>query len=235
MEVHDQRTVHDQITVIDGLIAAKWSPDVFKAMRAGGLTAVNATCIAWEGTRKTLDVLAQWYQWFDRHSDLIMPVWQTPDIAAAKASGRTGIVLGFQNGSPIEDRLDYLALFKQLGVGIIQLTYNTQNYIGSGCYESHDSGLSDFGREVLAEMNRVGIAVDLSHVGSKTTDDTIEFSKDPVVFSHVLPAELKAHPRNKETRQLKAVADRGGLVSVTMFPPFLPKGSESTVDDYAEI
>ena len=226
---------HEQTTVIDGLIAAKWGPEVFKAMRAGGLTAVNATCIAWEGTRRTLDILAQWYQWFDRHSDLIMPVRHTRDIAAAKASRRTGIILGFQNGSPIEDRLDYLALFKQLGVGIIQLTYNTQNYIGSGCYESHDSGLSDFGREVVAEMNRVGIAVDLSHVGSKTTDDTIEFSKDPVVFSHVLPAELKAHPRNKETRQLKAVADSNGLVSVTMFPPFLPKGGESTVDDYAEI
>jgi membrane dipeptidase len=208
---------------------------VFKAMRAGGLTAVNATCIAWEGTRKTLDILAQWYQWFDRHSDLIISVRQTRDIAAAKASRRTGIILGFQNGSPIEDRLDYLALFKQLGVGIIQLTYNTQNFIGSGCYESHDSGLSDFGREVVTEMNRVGIVVDLSHVGPKTADDTIEFSKDPVVFSHVLPAELKAHPRNKETRQLKAVADHDGLVSVTMFPPFLPRGSESTVDDYAEI
>jgi membrane dipeptidase len=77
---------HEQITVIDGLIAAKWGPEVFKAMRAGGLTAVNATCIAWEGTRKTLDILAQWYQWFDRHSDLIMPVRQTPDIAAAKAA-----------------------------------------------------------------------------------------------------------------------------------------------------
>ena len=74
-------------------------------------------------------------------------------------------------------------MFKQLGVGIIQLTYNTQNYIGSGCYESHDSGLSDFGREVVAEMNRIGIAVDLSHVGSKTTDDTIEFAVPPKMMS----------------------------------------------------
>src|ERR1700747_1767280 len=110
MEVHEQRTVHEQITVIDGLIAAKWGPEVFKAMRVGGLTAVNATCIAWEDTRKTLDILAQWYQWFDRHSDLIMPVRQTRDIAAAKAGGRTGIILGFQNGSPIEDRLPTPAL-----------------------------------------------------------------------------------------------------------------------------
>ena len=84
-------------------------------------------------------------------------------------------------------------------------------------------------------MNRVGIAVDLSHVGVKTTDDAFAASKDPVVFSHVLPKAMKEHPRNKETRQLKAVADKGGLVGVTMFPPFLPKGEASTVDDYAEI
>lgn len=228
-------TLHEQLIVFDGLIVSRWGHEVFKALRTGGITAVNATCAVWENCRQTLDNIAQWLQWFDRYSDLIMPVRRTSDIAAAKAAGKTGIVLGFQNGSPIEDRLDYLAVYKQLGVGIIQLTYNTQNLIGSGCYESRDTGLSDFGREVVAEMNRLGLAVDLSHVGVKTSEDAIAASRDPVVFSHVLPAELKQHPRNKETRQLKAVADRGGLVGVTMFPPFLPKGTASTVDDYAEI
>lgn len=228
-------TLHEQLIVFDGLIVSRWGHEIFKALRTGGITAVNATCAVWENARQTLDNIAQWLQWFDRHADLIMPVLRTSDIAAARAAGKTGVVLGFQNGSPIEDRLDYLAVYKQLGVGIIQLTYNTQNLIGSGCYESRDTGLSDFGREVVAEMNRLGLAVDLSHVGVKTSDDAIAASRDPVVFSHVLPAELKAHPRNKETHQLKAVADRGGLVGVTMFPPFLPKGTASTVDDYAEI
>lgn len=228
-------TLHEQMIVIDGLIVSNWGPDVFRALRAGGLTAVNATCAVWENARQTIDNIAEWLGWFDRYADLIMPVRRTADIAAAKAAGKTGIVLGFQNGSPIEDRLDYLAVYKQLGVGIIQLTYNTQNLIGSGCYESRDAGLCDFGREVVAEMNRVGIAVDLSHVGPKTSDDAIAVSRDPVVFSHVLPADLKAHPRNKETRQLRAVADGGGLVGVTMFPPFLPRGTASTVDDYAGI
>lgn len=227
--------LHDRLTVFDGLIVSDWGPEVFRALRAGGVTAVNATCAVWENARQTLDNIARWLRWFDEHGDLLMPVRRTADIAAARAAGKTGIVLGFQNGSPIEDRLDYLALFKRLGVGIIQLTYNTQNLIGSGCYESRDSGLSDFGREVLAEMNRLGIAVDLSHVGVRTSDDALQASRDPVVFSHVLPGELKAHPRNKETRQLKAVADGGGLVGVTMFPPFLPRGPASTVDDYAEI
>ncbi len=228
-------TLHEQMIVIDGLIVSNWGPEVFRALRAGGLTAVNATCAVWENARQTIDNIAQWLGWFDSYADLIMPVRRTADIAAAKAAGKTGIILGFQNGSPIEDRLDYLALYKRLGVGIIQLTYNTQNLIGSGCYESRDSGLCDFGREVVAEMNRVGIAVDLSHVGPKTSDDAIAVSRHPVVFSHVLPADLKAHPRNKETRQLRAVADGGGLVGVTMFPPFLPRGIASTVDDYAGI
>ena len=228
-------TRHEQMIVIDGLIVSNWGPEVFRALRAGGLTAVNATCAVWESARQTIDNIAQWLGWFDRYADLILPVRRAADIVAAKAAAKTGIILGFQNGSPIEDRLDYLALYKRLGVGIIQLTYNTQNLIGSGCYESRDSGLSDFGREVVAEMNRVGIAVDLSHVGPKTSDDAIAASRDPVVFSHVLPADLKAHPRNKETRQLRAVADRGGLVGVTMFPPFLPRGIASTVDDYAGI
>lgn len=228
-------SLHEKLIVFDGLIVSNWGPEVFKALRAGGITATNATCAVWENARQTLENIAQWLGWFDCYADLIMPVRRTGDIALAKAAGKTGIVLGFQNGSPIEERLDYLALYKQLGVGIIQLTYNTQNLIGSGCYESRDSGLSDFGREVVAEMNRVGIAVDLSHVGTTTSDDAIAASRDPVVFSHVLPSELKAHPRNKETRQLKAVADKGGLIGVTMFPPFLPKGTASTVDDYARI
>ncbi|MFQ5897306.1 MAG: membrane dipeptidase [Candidatus Methylomirabilia bacterium] len=228
-------SLHEQLVVFDGLIVSRWGPEVFKALREGGIAAANATCAVWENARQTLDNIAQWLQWFDRHADLIAPVRRTSDIAAAKAAGKAGIVLGFQNASPIEDRLDYLGLYKQLGVGIIQLTYNTQNLIGSGCYESRDSGLSDFGREVIAEMNRVGIAVDLSHVGVKTSDEAIAASREPVVFSHVLPSELKVHPRNKETRQLRAVAGRGGLIGVTMFPAFLPKGTASTVDDYAEI
>jgi membrane dipeptidase len=223
------------LIVVDGLVVANWGPDVFAALRAGGLTAINATCAVWENARQTLDNIARWLQWFQSPDAVIAPVRQAGDFTRAAQAGKTGIILGFQNASPIEDRLDYLALYKQLGVGIIQLTYNTQNLVGSGCYESRDSGLSDFGRDVVAEMNRVGIAIDLSHVGSRTSDDAIEASRDPVVFSHVLPAELKAHPRNKETRQLRAVADRGGLVGVTMFPPFLPRGSDSTVDDYAEI
>jgi membrane dipeptidase len=106
--------------------------------------------------------------------------------------------------------------------------------VGTGCYERHDGGLSEFGHEVIAEMNRLGILCDLSHVGAKTSEDVILASKQPVAYTHCLPAGLKAHPRNKSDAQLRLIAERGGFVGVTMFPPFLARGTAATVDDYVQ-
>ena len=97
---------------------------------------------------------------------MLCQAYSTADIRQAKQNGKTAIVLGFQNVSAFEDQIGYVRLFKELGVGIVQMAYNTQNLIGSGCYESTDSGLTDFGREIVAEMNRVGILCYLSHVGA---------------------------------------------------------------------
>jgi Membrane dipeptidase (Peptidase family M19) len=107
--------------------------------------------------------------WFRAHADLILQIRTTEDIRRAKREGRTGIVLGFQNVSAFEDQLGAIGLFKELGVGIVQLAYSTQNLVGAGCYASKDPGLSDFGREVVAEMNRVGMMCDLRHVGATTS------------------------------------------------------------------
>ncbi len=226
--------LHRNLTVFDGLIVANFGREVFEDMRRGGLSAANCTCCIWEGFRDTMGNVARWKRWFREHSDLITQVYTTADIARAKREGRTGIVLGWQNLSGIEDQIGYLELFKQLGVGIMQIAYNTQNLVGTGCYESRDAGLSDFGREVIAEMNRLGILCDLSHVGAKTSEDVILASKQPCASTHCLPAALKAHPRNKSDDQLRFIAERGGFVGVTMFPPFLRRGTEATVDDYVE-
>lgn len=224
--------LHDDMIVIDGLIISKWSRSVFEDMRKGGLTAANCTCSVWEGFEGTMRNVADWKRYFRDNADLIMPVRTTADIKRAKKAGKTGIVLGFQNISAFEDRLGAIELFKEVGVGVAQMAYNTQNLVGTGCYESRDSGLSDFGREVVAEMNRVGIMCDLSHVGSRTSREVILASKKPVAYTHVLPSALKAHPRNKSDAELKFIADRGGFVGVTMFPPFLAKGNKATIDDY---
>ena len=224
--------LHQDLVLFDGLIVSRWSRAVFEDMRKGGLTAANCTCCVWENFQATMDNIGAWKRWFREHADLILQVRTTADIARAKRARKTGIVLGFQNVSAFEERIEYVGLFKELGVGIAQMAYNTQNLIGTGCYESHDGGLSDYGHDVVAEMNRVGMMCDLSHVGPKTSEDVIRASKQPVCYSHCLPAGLKAHPRNKSDDQLRFIAARGGFVGVTMFPPFLKRGTAATVDDY---
>jgi membrane dipeptidase len=176
--------------------------------------------------------IAQWKRWFADNSDLITPVRTTADIRRAKAEEKTGIILGFQNTSALEDQIGYISLFKELGVGVIQITYNTQNLVGAGCYEPHDGGLSGFGHEVVAEMNRVGVLCDLSHVGPVTSRDVTLASNRPVAYTHILPAALKAHPRNKSDEEIRFIVDHAGFVGVTMFPPFLARGNDSTVDNY---
>ena len=226
--------LHRSLTVFDGLIIANFSRAVFEDMRRGGLTAANCTCSIWEGFSGTMQNVMRWKQWFVEHADLITQVHSTADIARAKREGKTGIALGWQNLTGIEDQIGYLALFKSLGVGIMQIAYNTQNLVGTGCYESRDGGLSDFGHEVIAEMNRLGILCDLSHVGPKTSEDVIKASQKPCAYTHCAPAALKSHPRNKSDEQLRFIVERGGFVGVTMFPPFLRRGTDATVDDYVE-
>ena len=226
-------TLHEKAIVIDGLIISNFDRAVFEDMRRGGITAANCTCSVWENFTESMRNVMRWKAWFREHADIITQVYGTADIRRAKAENKTGIILGWQNLSGIEDQLGYLGLFKELGVGIMQIAYNTQNLVGTGCYE-RDAGLSDFGREVVAEMNRLGILCDLSHVGPQTSEDVIRASTQPVAYSHCLPAGLKAHPRNKTDEQLRFIAGRGGFVGVTMFPAFLRSGAQSTVDDYVE-
>ncbi|MEM7404644.1 MAG: dipeptidase [Pseudomonadota bacterium] len=226
----DAKALHDDAIIIDGLEINRWSRDVFEDMRKGGLTAVNCTCAAWEGFRATVDNIAQWKRWFREYDDILLQVYTSEDIVRAKRENKTGVYLGWQNTYPIEDRIEYLGVFADLGVRVIQLTYNTQNLVGSGCWESRDAGLSDFGRDVIDEMNALGILVDLSHVGPVTSQDAIEHSKRPVAYTHCAPAAFLEHPRNKTDEQLKFIVERGGFVGYATYPPFMPQGTESTVE-----
>lgn len=225
--------IHANAIVIDGLIISKWERAVFEDMRKGGLTAANCTVSVWEDFKGTVHNIADMKTHIRANSDMLTLVRSTADIEQAKQGGKTGIILGFQNAHAFEDHLGHIEAFADMGVRVVQLCYNTQNLIGTGCYE-RDGGLSGYGYEVIAEMNRVGIMVDLSHVGAKTSEEAILASKKPVTYSHCLPAGLKEHPRNKSDEQLRFIADHGGFIGVTMFPPFLRRGTESNVGDYVE-
>ncbi|MCI0511350.1 membrane dipeptidase [Chromohalobacter marismortui] len=227
------QALHDDAIVIDGLIIAKWNRDLLEDMRRGGLTAANCTVSVWEGFQATVDNIVQTNALLAACDDLVRPVHTTADITRAKEEGKTGIIYGFQNAHAFEDQIGYVEVFKKLGVGIVQMCYNTQNLVGTGCYE-RDGGLSGFGREIVAEMNRVGMMCDLSHVGETTSREVIEASEKPVCYSHCLPSGLKEHPRNKSDAELRFIAEHGGFVGVTMFTPFLRAGVDATVDDYVE-
>ncbi len=225
------RRLHDNAIVIDGLVISDWSRHVFEDMHRGGITAANCTCSVWEGFRETMANIARWQGWFREHEDIILQVRNTADIERAKTLGKVGIILGWQNMSAIEDDLAFLGLFADLGVRVVQLTYNTQNLVGSGCLEGRDSGLSDFGRDVIDEMNRLGILVDLSHVGPRTTEEAIRHSKRPVAFTHCSAHALMAHPRNKTDSAFRLLAEHGGFVGITTYPPFHAPDADAGIDD----
>ncbi|MGV1958595.1 dipeptidase [Agrobacterium sp. 22-214-1] len=230
----DAAKLHNDAIVIDGLQTCQWSRSIFEDMRAGGLTAVNVSSVIWENFREGIGYVSEWKRFLRENDDLIRPVRTVADIHAAKAENRTGIIIGWQNTSPLEDKLDYVEIFKDLGVGIMQLTYNTQNYSGAGYLEENDSGLTGFGREVLAEMNRVGVLCDLSHVGDRTTADVIARSQAPVCISHVLPRALRDVKRNKPDELFKACAENGGIIGISLFAPGLAAGNDATVEDYLD-
>ena len=170
--------------LIDGLQCGFYDREVFEELRRGGFTCVTPTLGFWEGALESLDALGQWRDLARECADVVLIARSTADILKAHESDRVALLLGFQNSNCLEGRIRYVELFAELGVRVMQLTYNNQNELGGSCYEEVDSGLSRFGREVVREMNRVGILVDLSHVGEKTTLDTIEWSQKPVAVTH---------------------------------------------------
>jgi membrane dipeptidase len=228
-------TLHKESIIIDGLEISNWSREVFANMRRGGLTAVNATVAVIENFIKTMENIAWWHKALEENADLICQVRTVADIKRAKETGQTGVIFGFQNLSPIEDDLDRLATFHRLGVRVMQVTYMEANYAGQGCLERIDAGLTGFGIEAVEEMNRLGILIDLSHVGYRTTMETIEASKKPVAFTHANPKSICDHPRNKPDEALKAVAEKGGVIGATIFPAFLPSGNKSTLKDFVDV
>ena len=138
-------------------------------MRLGGLDAVHATIAYHENFRETVLNIEAWNRRFERYPDLIFHGRSAGDVAEAKASGRTAIFFGLQNPSPMEDDIGLVEVLHALGVRFMQLSYNNQSLLASGCYEAVDSGVTRMGRQVIAEMNRVGMAVDMSHSAERST------------------------------------------------------------------
>lgn len=222
-------------TVIDGLQYSAWSREIFEQMRAGGLNAVHVTVAYHENTRETLTRLGEWNARFEAFPDLIRPVFEPGDIQRAKAEGRIGIIFGAQNCSPIEDEIRLVEVMRRLGLMIMQLTYNNQSLLACGCYEAEDSGLTRFGKQVVREMNRVGMVIDMSHSAERSTLEAIDHSEQPVIISHANPSHFHPALRNKSDKVIDAIAANEGLLGFSLYPFHLKNGPQCTLDDFCDM
>jgi membrane dipeptidase len=220
---------------VDALQFCRWSREIFSQMRAGGLTAVHATVAYHEGFRETARLLADWNARFREHADLIMKGKSGEDIGRAQATGRTAIFLGLQNPMPIEDDLGLVEILHELGIRFMQLTYNNQSLLGSGWQEPRDDGISRMGREVILEMNRLGMVIDMSHAGERTTREAIELSGRPIAVTHANPRWLRETGRNLSQETMKALGESGGMLGLSLYPHHLPRGSDTTLREFADM
>lgn len=218
--------------LIDGLQYSNWSEDIFHQLRSGGVDAVHVTIVYHENFRETVANIERWNRWFERFPDLIFQGFTAEDIATARATGRTAIFFGSQNPSCIEDDIGLVEVLHRLGLRFMQLTYNNQSLLATGCYEAEDTGLTRMGREVVAEMNRIGMVVDMSHSAERSTLAAIEHSTRPIAITHANPATWHPARRNKSDTVIAALAQTGGMLGFSLYPHHLRGGFACALDDF---
>ncbi|MBT5433166.1 MAG: dipeptidase, partial [Rhodospirillaceae bacterium] len=221
--MRDATSLHAGSIVIDGLLfhCDGYAEEFGQANAA----AANITVCDFEaGFTEACDRIAAWHAMIAQSEGRWRLIETAEDIRASAADGKAGLIMGFQNARPIDDRLDRLDFFHRLGVRIIQLTYNNRNFLGDGCLEPENGGLSAFGHRVVERMNAIGIAIDLSHVGERTTLMAAEASTKPVLATHTNAKVLADWPRNKSDAVVRAIAATGGTIGVSIYGPLLWDG-----------
>ena len=195
-------------------------------LRAGGLDAVLATVASIERDVVALAELGRWHSVVRETAQAVRLATTARDIREAAGSGELAVVLHFQGANPLGGDVDLLDAFYGLGVRVVQLTYNMRNLLGDGTFEPSDAGLSTFGRSAVRRMGALGIVVDVSHTGVRTSLEAIEATGAPVVATHANARAVCDHPRNLTDEQIRAVAASGGVVGLCAFPAFVSADTE---------
>ena len=220
---------------IDNLQYCNWSRDIFLINREAGLNAVHVTLVYHEDYDEFLQRVKEWDRFFEENSDLIFLGKTFEDITKAQSDNKTAIFFGFQNCSPIEDDINLIEKVYEHGCRFMQLTYNNQSLLATGCYEKNDSGVTNFGREAIKEMNRVGIVVDMSHSAEKSTLDAIEISEKPIAITHANPSFWHEALRNKSDFLLKKLSESGGILGLSLYSHHLKDGTNCKLENFCEM
>ena len=220
---------------IDNLQYCNWSREIFEINREAGLNAVHVTVVYHEDYDEFLNRISEWDDLFKKNSDLIFLGKDFKDIEKAKSENKTAIFFGFQNCSPIEDDLKLVEKVHELGCRFMQLTYNNQSLLATGCYEKVDSGVTNFGKEVIKEMNRVGIVIDMSHSAEKSTLEAIELSEKPIAITHANPFFWHSAKRNKSDELLKNLSQSGGMLGLSLYAHHLKNNSNCKLENFCEM
>ena len=226
--------LHKDTFVMDGLVYH--SDGNVDDLRAGHIDALNITVCHFEADfAGACGEIARWHGILAAPNTPWMRIEKATDFDAARAAGKIGLIMGWQNTRPIADELDRLYFFRQLGLRIMQLTYNYRNALGDGCLEPEEGGLTLLGHQAVEIMNELGIAIDLSHVGQRTMLDTIECSKQPVLITHANARSVAKLERNKTDDVIRTVAEKGGVIGASIYGPMCwdqDPGRKPTITDY---
>ncbi len=220
---------------IDNLQYANWSEKIFRQMRDGGVHGVHVTIAYHENFRETVLNIEAWNRWFEQLPDLIFKGSTGDDVRLAQQTNRTAIFFGFQNPSPIEDDIGLIEICHSLGVRFMQLSYNNQSLLATGCYEAEDPGITRFGRQAILEMNRVGLVIDMSHSADRSTLDAIDMSTRPIAITHANPHWWHPALRNKSDEVISALTAKGGMLGFSLYPHHLKDGTNCTLESFCEM
>lgn len=202
--------------------------------REGGATAIAPTITGASGNaRSGFAMIGGWHRYVRERDDALI-VHQAEDIEQAKREGKVGLILHCQGTAIVEDEIDLLDAYHEAGLRVVQLCYNTKNLVGDGASERTDSGLSYFGLRLVERCNALGLLVDCSHTGHRTSMDAVEASNAPVVITHANARAVQNNGRNVEDELIKAIADCGGIVGTVGFPPFLTWDGQPTLDHFID-
>ena len=217
---------------IDALQYANWSEKIFRQMREGRVDAVHVTIAYHENFRETVLNFERWNRWFEQYPDLITKGLWAEDIDRARASNRTAIFFGFQNHSPMEDDISLVEILHTLGARFMQLSYNNQSLLATGCYENEDPGITRMGRQIIKEMNRVGLVIDMSHSADRSTIEAADISTRPIAITHANPHEWAPALRNKRADVIRAVTENGGMFGFSLYPHHLRDKSDCSLESF---